>query len=76
LVLKERELALQGDWRARKTMLELGRWAMPEEVVEEAGLAPPEASEADRSIIEWFESEVCEKNSKPIEGRTRKGRPR
>ena len=64
LYLKERDLAFSGDWRARKTMLELGRWALPEEVVEEAGLRPVTDSEADRAILDWFEEEVRRKHRK------------
>lgn len=67
LYLKERDLAFSGDWRARKTMLELGRWALPEEVVEEAGLRPVTDSEVDRAILEWFEEEIRRKHDK--EGR-------
>lgn len=64
LYLKERDLAFSGDWRARKTMLELGRWALPEEVVEEAGLQPVTDSEADRAILDWFEEEVRQSKRK------------
>lgn len=62
LVLKERDLAFGGDWRARKTVLELGRWAMPEDVLEEAGVVPVTNAETDRAILEWFEDEVREKD--------------
>jgi hypothetical protein len=61
LLLKERDLAFSGDWRAHKTMLELGRWALPEDVLEESGLAPATDSETDREILEWFKNEVQEK---------------
>ena len=64
LYLKERDLAFSGDWRARKTMLELGRWALPEDVVEEVGLTPATDSEADRAILDWFEEEVRRKHRK------------
>jgi len=58
LLLKERDLAFSGDWRARKTMLELGRWALPEDALDEAGVAPATDPETDRAILEWFEEEV------------------
>jgi len=58
LLLRERDLAFSGDWRARKTMLELGRWALPDDVLEEAGVAPATDPETDRAILEWFEEEV------------------
>jgi Family of unknown function (DUF5681) len=55
LVLKEVELAANGDWRARKTVLELARWALPEEVL---GTKHHEPTTADDSIISWFTGEV------------------
>jgi len=58
LLLRERDLAFSGDWRARKTMLELGRWALPDDVLEDAGVAPATDPETDRAIVEWFEEEV------------------
>ena len=62
LLLKERDLAFSEDWRARKTMLELGRWALPEDVLEEAGVAPSADTETDRAILAWFEDEVRQKD--------------
>lgn len=61
LLLKERDLAFSGEWRARKTMLELGRWALPEDVLEDAGISPSTSAETDRAILDWFEEEVREK---------------
>lgn len=58
LLLKERDMAFSGDWRARKTMLELGRWSLPDDVLEDSGVAPATDPETDRAIIEWFEDEV------------------
>lgn len=58
LLLQERDLAFQKDWRARKTMLEIGRWALPEDVLEEAGVSPVTDPETDRAIIAWFEEEI------------------
>ena len=58
LLLQERDLAFQKDWRARKTMLEIGRWSLPEDVLEEAGVSPANDPETDRAIISWFEEEV------------------
>lgn len=61
LLLKERDMAFSGDWRARKTMLELGRWSLPDDVLEDAGIAAATDPETDRAIIEWFEEEVRHK---------------
>ncbi len=73
LLIKERELAIQGDWRARKTMLEIGRWSMPEDVVEDLGVSLAEPSEADRAVLEWFEAELRERDR---QGRRRGTRTR
>ena len=73
LLLRERDMAFAGDWRARKTLLELARWALPEDVLEEAGITPSTDSETDRAILEWFEEEVRQKeqrkHKKPEGGR-------
>lgn len=61
LLLQERDMAFSKDWRARKTMLELGRWALPEDALEEAGVKPATESETDQAILEWFEEEVRQK---------------
>jgi hypothetical protein len=61
LVLKERDLAFNGDPRARKTMLELARWALPEDLLEDTGVVPATDSDVDRAILEWFEDEVRQK---------------
>ena len=61
LLLRERDMAFAGDWRARKTLLELARWALPDDVLEEAGITPSTDSETDRAILEWFEEEVRQK---------------
>ncbi len=55
LLLKEVELAANGDWRARKTVLDLARWALPEEV---PGTKNHEATTTDDSILSWFTGEV------------------
>lgn len=64
LVLKERDLAFNGDPRARKTMLELARWALPEETLEDAGASPITDSDVDRAILDWFEDEVRQKEQR------------
>ena len=61
LVLKERDLAFSGEWRARKTMLELGRWALPEDMLDEVGVPPVTDTEIDRAILDWFEDEIRQK---------------
>jgi hypothetical protein len=62
LLLKERDLAFSGDWRARRTIFELGRWALPEDLLEEAGVSPAIDNETDRAILEWFEEELRHKD--------------
>lgn len=60
LLWKELQLAHAGDWRARRTMLEFGRWAMPE-LVPGADSRPPEEQRAtDEAILAWFTNEVRE----------------
>lgn len=58
LLLKEVQLAIAGDWRARKTVLELGRWALPEDNPLAGKPAAQDASAVDEAVIAWFESEV------------------
>lgn len=55
LVLEEIELAANGDWRARKTVLDLARWALPEDV---PGTKHHEPTTADDSILQSFTGEV------------------
>jgi len=69
LLLKEVQMAFEGDWRARKTVLELGRWALPEENPV-AGKSPDAVTSAsDEAILAWFEGELLaskeEGNGKP-----------
>jgi hypothetical protein len=66
LLMKERDLAFSGDWRARKTMIELGRWALPEDVLQEAGVPAETSTETDQAILAWFEEEARQKQ--PREG--------
>jgi len=58
LFMKEVEMAIQGDWRARKTVLELGRWALPEEAPVPVDGDQSEVRESDEAIIKWFEGEL------------------
>ena len=58
LLMKELEMAIGGDWRARKTILELGRWALPEEAFVPVGEVETGLKEADEAIIKWFEGEL------------------
>lgn len=58
LLMKELEMAAAGDWRARKTILELGRWALPEEAPVPVGEVDSGLKEADEAIIKWFEGEL------------------
>lgn len=61
LVKKEVSLAAEGDWRARRTVFELGKWVMGSDVepLLTTEHASPEAlSETGKAIIEWFKDEV------------------
>ena len=58
LLMKELELAVSGDWRARKTVLELGRWAFPEEAPDTATASARQTTAIDEAILAWFEGEV------------------
>jgi hypothetical protein len=59
LLLKERQLAMDGDWRARRTLLELGMKMLPndEEGNPDVAIDQP-FTETDQQILEWFESEL------------------
>ena len=58
LLLKEVQMAFDGDWRARKTVIELGRWALPEENPLAGKPAAAVSSAADDAILSWFEGEL------------------
>jgi hypothetical protein len=59
LLMKEGQLAAEGDWRARRTMLELGKWALADEAPSQPGEATAsETTAADEAIIKWFEEEA------------------
>lgn len=62
LLQKELQYASQGDWRARKTLIELGRWALPEENPETARHIAGPPSEVDQAILDWFANEVRAKD--------------
>jgi len=64
LLLKEVQMAFGGDWRARRTVLEYGRWALPEESPQAPGDAAAEVSKTDDAILQWFEGEVRSKFQK------------
>ena len=58
LLMKEGQLAAEGDWRARRTMLELGRWALPDEAPSQAHATASDTDAADEAIIKYFEEEA------------------
>ena len=61
IVKKEIALAAEGDWRARKTVFELARWALgdSDEGLALSGVAAPdELTDAGRVIIDWFTDEI------------------
>lgn len=61
LLLKELQMAFDGDWRARRTVLELGRWALPE--ADPVKAVASSSDDTDRAILKWFEEEI--RNSAP-----------
>ena len=58
LLLKELQMAFDGDWRARRTIIELGRWALLEDNPLAAKPAQPGSNATDEAILAWFEAEV------------------
>lgn len=59
LLMKEGQLAAEGDWRARRTMIELGKWALADVTPSERGEATAsETAAVDEVIIKWLEEEV------------------
>ena len=65
MLLMERQLASEGDWRARRTILELGRGAFADDTSGSPvapGTAPGvERNATDEAIIAWFEEEVAQR---------------
>ena len=64
LLLKEVQAAFEGDWRARATVLALGRWALPDEELAPAAASASEQSATDRAVLDWFEAELKAKLAK------------
>lgn len=65
LLKKEVSLAAEGDWRARRTVFELGKWALGEsaELPLEADAASAEnLTETGRAIIDWFTDEITSRD--------------
>ncbi len=62
LLLKEMELAFKGEWRARVNMLQLARWAIPEEGPDTAPNASSTNDETDHLILQWFEEELLKRS--------------
>lgn len=58
LFLKEVQKAFEGDWRARRTAIELGRWALPEDHPLAANSSSRDSSETDEAILDWFKGQV------------------
>jgi hypothetical protein len=65
LLLKEVQMAFGSDWRARRTVLELGRWALPEESPQAPNDAVGEVSKTDDAILAWYAQEVLEQGTSP-----------
>lgn len=64
LLLKEVEIAFAGDRHARKTVLELGRWALPEESPGAAAGQAVATDATDEAILAWFENELRARDAK------------
>jgi|GEM_PF-3474505 len=58
LILKEVQMAFDGDWRARKTVIELGRWVLAEDNPLAGKAAQASSNETDEAVLSWFESEL------------------
>lgn len=61
LVRKEVSLAAEGDWRARRTVFELGKWALSEGSqlpLEAVSTSPEELTDTGQAILDWFADEV------------------
>jgi hypothetical protein len=71
LVKKEIQLAADGDWRARRTVIDLAKWALAEvnpnaDTDQPVDGSPHELTDAGRSIIEWFEQDIRTRDGTPI----------
>ena len=58
LLKQELQHASEGDFRARKTLIELGRWALLEENPETTRHTASPPSEVDQAILDWFADDV------------------
>lgn len=61
-LLKESKLAFEGDWRARRTVIDIGREVLSEEHPLAAKSASGEPDKTDEAILAWFESELMARN--------------
>jgi hypothetical protein len=71
LVKKEIGLAVEGDWRARRTVIELAKWALNDAEGEhrpDSITSPDELTDTGRAIIDWFTEELREQDH--TEGRS------
>jgi len=66
LLLKEVEIAFAGGRQARKTVLELGRWALPEEAPGGAAEQAVTTDATDEAILAWFEGELRARDAKDV----------
>lgn len=65
LLKKEVSMAAEGDWRARRTVFELGKWALGDTVDQPFSAhasAPEELTATGQAIIEWFKDEITEQS--------------
>ncbi len=61
LLKKELQLAAEGDWRARRTVFELAKWALGEtgeNPLNPDDTAPGELTATGQAIIDWFVDEI------------------
>ena len=66
LLKKEVSLAAEGDWRARKTVFELAKWALGDSVEQPLATeasTPEELTQTGQAIIAWFKDEITQQSN-------------
>lgn len=72
LVKKEVSLAADGDWRARKTIFDLAKWASidsPDQPLHLDTASPDDLTATGQAIIDWFEEEIRGRDQDEEEGK-------
>ncbi|MET3760056.1 hypothetical protein ABIB28_000580 [Sphingomonas sp. UYEF23] len=71
LLKKEVSLAAEGDWRARKTVFDLGKWALGDSIelpLTPEASSPEQLTETGQAIIAWFKDEITEQSRNQGDG--------